>query len=107
MKHKLSLFAVLLGLGAGAQAQTKNVARPISVTGLVAGSPSNGRFTMHANGATYRVTVLSRASLRNVRGGDRVRVTGIPTRTNLQRARVRVLQHSASSNPDDYSPTGR
>jgi len=109
MKHKtLGLF--LLGfslLSAGVQAQTKNVAKPITLTGIVAGAPSNGGFRMHANGATYRVRVLSRASLRNVRGGDRVRVTGIPTRTNLQRAQVRVLQHSASDSPDDYSDTGR
>ncbi len=109
MKHK-TLGAILLGfslLGVGVQAQTKNVAKPISLTGIVAGTPSNGQFRMHANGTTYRVRVLSRASLRNVRGGDRVRVTGIPTRTNLQRAQVRVLQHSASNSPDDYSPTGR
>jgi hypothetical protein len=85
-------------------AQTKNVAKPVLVTGIVAGAPRSNGFSMHVNGQLYRVTVLPKVSLRNVKGGDRVRVWGIPTRLTLQRANVRVVQSGASSNPDDYNP---
>ncbi len=109
MKHKLFLFTALGSslLPFTVQAQPKNVAKAIRVTGIVAGAPQGQQFNMRANGQTYRVTVLPKVSLQNVRGGDRVRVWGIPTRTNLQRANVRVLQSGASSNPDDYNDTGR
>ncbi len=90
-----------------AQAQPKNVAKAILVTGIVAGAPQGRQFLMRANGQTYRVTVLPKVNLANVRGGDRVRVWGIPTRANLQRANVRVLKSGASTNPDDYNPAGR
>lgn len=109
MKRKLLLLAAL-GTSLCATgttqvwAQYKNVAKPIRVIGIVAGSPSGRQFNMRANGQTYRVTVLPEVSLTNVRGGDRVRVWGIPTRANLQRANVRVLASGASDNPDDYSP---
>lgn len=86
-----------------AQAQPKNVAKPILLVGIVAKSPQGKQFNMRANGQTYRVTVLPKVSLTNVRGGDRVRVWGIPTRQNLQRANVRVLASGVSSNPDDYN----
>ena len=105
MKRQLFLLAALgTSLGVtGAWAQYKNVAKPIRVTGIVAGSPKGKQFTMRANGQTYRVTVLPKVSLSNVRGGDRVRVWGIPTRANLQRANVRVIASGASANPDDYN----
>ncbi|BCM89554.1 hypothetical protein IAD21_01401 [Abditibacteriota bacterium] len=88
------------------QAQPKNVAKSIRVIGIVAGAPKGKQFSMRANGQTYRVTVLPDVSLANVKGGDRVRVWGIPTRQNLQRANVRVLESGASANPDDYNPAG-
>ena len=102
------IFAVLTSslLCAGVGAQTKNVAKPVLLTGLVAGTPTGKQFIMRANGQTYRVMVLPKVSLRNVRGGDRVRVWGIPTRLTLQRANVRVVESSASDNPDDYAPAG-
>ena len=102
------VFAALASslLCAGAGAQNKNVAKSVLVTGLVAGSPTGNQFNMRANGQTYRVTVLPKVSLSNVKGGDRVRVWGIPTRLNLQRANVRVVQSNASDNPDDYAPAG-
>ena len=105
MKRQFFLLAALgASLGAtGAWAQYKNVAKPIRVTGIVAGAPTGKQFTMHANGQTYRVTVLPKVSLAKVRGGDRVRVWGIPTRANLQRANVRVLAAGVSDNPDDYN----
>ena len=108
MKHKLFLFALLGSSVLGAQgfAQTKNVSKAVSVTGIVAGSPKGKGFLMRVRGQIYRVTVLPKVSLANVQGGDRVRVWGIPTRQNLQRANVRVIQKSASNNPDDFNPTG-
>jgi len=109
MKHKLFIFAALGSslLPLIAQAQMKNVAKSIRVIGIVAGAPQGQQFTMRANGQTYRVTALPYVSLKNVRGGDRVRVWGIPTRANLQRANVRVIASAASDNPDDYNPAGR
>ena len=92
MKH-IFIFAAL-GLSLlpiAVQAQPKNVAKAIRVTGIVAGAPQGQQFTMRANGQTYRVTALPYVSLKKVRGGDRVRVWGIPTRANLQRANVRVI----------------
>jgi hypothetical protein len=88
-------------------AQTKNVSKSIRLIGIVSRSPQGNQFTMRANGQTYRVTVLPKVSLANVRGGDRVRVWGIPTRQNVQRANVRVLESGVSDNPDDYNPAGR
>lgn len=109
MKRKFFLLAALGTslCGTGAWAQYKNVAKPILVTGIVAGTPTGKQFTMRANGQTYRVTVLPKVSLVRVRGGDRVRVWGIPTRANLQRANVRVIASGVSSNPDDYNSSGR
>lgn len=109
MKHK---FFILAALGSSllpitAQAQPKNVAKAIRVIGIVSRAPQGQQFSMRANGQTYRVTVLPYVSLKNVHGGDRVRVWGIPTRANLQRANVRVIASSASDNPDDYNPAGR
>ncbi len=94
-------------LPAASWGQPKNVSKAVSVTGIVAGAPRGKQFNMRANGQTYRVTVLPKVSLANVRGGDRVRVWGIPTRANLQRANVRVLASGVSDNPDDYNPAGR
>ncbi len=107
MKHKLFISALLGSslVGASGFAQTKNVSKPVSMTGIVAGSPKGNAFLMRVRGQIYRVTVLPKVSLANVQGGDRVRVWGIPTRQNLQRANVRVVQKGASSNPDDFNPT--
>ena len=109
MKHKLFIFAAFSSamLPSVVQAQPKNVAKSIRVIGIVAGAPQGQQLTMRANGQTYRVTALPYVSLKNVHGGDRVRVWGIPTRANLQRANVRVIAKSASNNPDDYNPAGR
>jgi hypothetical protein len=77
------------------------------VTGIVAGAPQNGEFFLRANGQTYRVRPLSSVAMNSFRGGDRVRVFGIPTGLNLQRANVRVLQNRSSDNPDDYTQEQR
>ncbi|RYX83277.1 hypothetical protein EON83_15555 [bacterium] len=105
---RISLVALAgaLMLPASSWAQPKNVAKPIAVIGIVAGAPRGQQFNMRANGQTYRVTVLPYVPLTNVKGGDRVRVWGIPTRANLQRANVRVLASGVSDNPDDYNPAG-
>lgn len=92
-------------LAGTSQAQPKNVAKAIAVIGIVAGTPQGQQLIMRANGQTYKVTALPKVSLANVKGGDRVRVWGIPTRQNLQRANVRVLETAASTNPDDYNNT--
>lgn len=109
MKHKMFILAALGSSLFSAQVlgQTKNVAKPVVVTGIVARSPQGNAFSMRVRGQLYRVTVLHKVSLKGVHGGDRVRVWGIPTRLNLQRANVRVLESSASDNPDDYNPAGR
>lgn len=97
------LLSATLGIhSASAQTPKASVARPITVAGIVAGAPQNGEFFLRANGQTYRVRPLSSMALKSFRGGDRVRVFGIPTGLNLQRANVRLLQNRASDNPDDY-----
>lgn len=107
--NKLFIFAALGSslLPLSVQAQPKNVAKSIGIIGIVAGTPQGNQLMMRVRGQMYRVTVLPKVSLANVHGGDRVRAWGIPTRQNLQRANVRVLQTGASSNPDDYNPGGR
>ncbi|PQV65059.1 hypothetical protein B1R32_10266 [Abditibacterium utsteinense] len=105
---KIVLFCALF---AGAfstsalRAQPKpSMARPISLTGIIAGSFMGREFLLRANGETYRVRPLAKVSLQGVKGGDRVRVWGRPTGLRVNFANVRVLTPRASSNPSDYNP---
>lgn len=79
------------------------MARPITLTGIVAGAPQNGEFILRANGQTFRVKPLAKVSISGVRGGDRVRVFGRPTGLRVTFANVRVLVSRASDNPSDYN----
>lgn len=88
--------------GAHAQEIKANVARPITLTGIVAGAPQGREFFLRANRQIYRISTSPSVAMNTIRGGDRVRVFGIPTRLNLQRANVRVLQRRASDSPGDY-----
>lgn len=97
------LWSATLGInGVSAQEIKANVARPITLTGIVAGAPQGREFFLRANGQVYRVRTSPSVAMNAIRGGDRVRVFGIPTRLNLQRANVRVLRRRASDEPADY-----
>lgn len=88
-----------------AQAQPKPaMAKPIGITGIVAGSFTGNEFVLRANGSTYRVRPLAKVAIKSIRGGDRVRVWGRPTGLRINYANVRVLQIGASSNPTDFNP---
>lgn len=90
-----------------AQQTKKNLpsmAKPIKLTGIVAGTPSGGEFFLRANGQTFRVKPLPEVSMKGIRGGDRVRVWGRPTGLRVTFANVRVLVSRASDNPNDYNP---
>jgi hypothetical protein len=100
-----SAFVASLSLISTTQAQPKpSMARPIGLTGIVAGSFTGNEFILRANGATYRVRPLAKVAIRSIRGGDRVRVWGRPTGLRINYANVRVLQVGASSNPEDFDP---
>ncbi|HEX8463888.1 MAG TPA: hypothetical protein VF627_04655 [Abditibacterium sp.] len=103
-----AMFA--LGIGgaatANAQAQTQapksNLARAITLTGIVGGSPAAGEFFLRANGETFRIKPLAKVGMSGVRGGDRVRVFGRPDGLIISSANVRVLTSRASDNASDY-----
>lgn len=113
---KTSKIALTFALIAGAfstpalQAKPKssmakpNMAKPIGLTGIVAGSFTGREFLLHANGEIYRVKPLAKVSLRGIKGGDRVSVWGRPTGLRINFANVRVVQSGASSTPSDYNP---
>lgn len=105
---QIAAFSALLssaGLIATSQAQPKpSMAKPIGLTGIVAGSFTGKEFLLRANGETYRVRPLAKVDLKKIRGGDQVRVWGRPTGLRINFANVRVLQVGASSNPTDYNP---
>lgn len=105
---KISVFGALLTgavLISTSQAQPKpSMAKPIGLTGIVAGSFTGREFLLRANGETYRVRPLAKVSLKSVRGGDRVRVWGRPTGLRINFANVRVVEANASTNPSDFNP---
>jgi hypothetical protein len=104
----LSLLALPIALSTltyQTQAQPKpSMAKPIKLTGIVAGAPANGEFFLRANGQTFRVKPLAKVGISGVNGGDRVRVWGRPTGLRVNYANVRVLTSRASDNPTDYNP---
>ncbi len=113
---KLALCGALItgiALVSGAQAQTKmmpkmtpktTMAKPVALTGVVAGNFTGREFTIRANGDSYRIRPLAKVLLKGVRGGDQVRVWGRPSGLTINYANVRVLQTGASSNPEDFNP---
>lgn len=110
---QLPLFSALvagMALASTAQAQTKpgttkpNMAAPIGLTGIVAGSFTGREFVLRANGTAYRVRPLAKVDLKSVRGGDQVRVWGRPSGLRINFANVRVVQRGASSDPTDFNP---
>lgn len=110
--NRIVLSGLLVGAALGtpkaeAQKIKASVAKPVTLTGIVAGAPQGREFFLRANGQIYRVRTLMSVRMNSIRGGDRVRVFGIPTRLNLQRANVRVVENSASSVPSDYDPARR
>ncbi len=102
----IPLCCALLGFSATAvRAQPKpSMAKPIGLTGIVAGSFTGREFLLRANGETYRVRPLAKVALSGIKGGDRVRVWGRPTGLRINFANVRVLVSAASDNPTDYNP---
>ena len=106
------LCGVALVFGAASlQAQPKKdsgpKSQPVAVTGIVAGAPQGREFNLRATGGQiWRINIHSGANLKNVRGGDRVRVFGKPLGTKLFYCNVRVLRRGASDSPDDYAQSG-
>lgn len=112
MKHlqltrKAALLAALTALvGIAPDAAHAQLKKKLTFTGIVAGPPANGEFRLRTSGQTYRVRKLSRPTLAKIRGGDLVRVYGVPLGLSISQASVRVLRSKASSSPDDYAPIG-
>lgn len=111
---KTTLFAgvLLAALSVStAKAQPKKDAgpksKPVTVNGIVAGAPQGREFNLRAaGGQIWRINIHSGANLKNVRGGDQVRVFGKPLGSTLYYCNVRVLRRGASDTPDDYAQSG-
>lgn len=70
--------------------------------GIVAGTPGKVDFFFRTNNQVYRVVPWNPDLLRQIRGGDGVRVFGLVDGLMITRANVRTTRSRASSSPDDY-----
>lgn len=74
------------------------------LTGIVAGDPAGGELTLRArNGVAYRVRPHSGVNLKEIFGGDQVRVFGNTRGQIIQGASVQVLRRGASDSATDYT----
>lgn len=95
-----TISAPILAVPSPAHAQLK---RKVVFNGIIAGPPVGNEFRLRSNGQLLRVRGLSRATIRKIRGGDQVRVYGVPLGLTISSATVRVVRAAASSQPDDYA----
>lgn len=65
--------------------------------------PGRGDFFLRASGMVYRVQPYDPDLLRQIAGGDAVRVFGHVDGLVITNANVRTLRNRASNSPDDYS----
>lgn len=101
----LATSALVLGSFAVAQAKPKSnpVSRPVAATGIVVGAPGATDFQLRTATGLLRVRFHGKVNIKEIRGGDQVRVFGRPLGRVLYDSNVRLLRTKASSNPDDYS----
>ena len=96
---------LVLGTFAVAQAKPKSNpgSRPVAATGIVVGAPGATDFQLRTATGLLRVRFHGKVNIKEIRGGDQVRVFGRPLGRVLYDSNVRLLRAKASNNPDDYS----
>ena len=101
----LATTALLMGTFAMAQAQPKSApkSKAITATGIVVGAPRATDFDFRTAAGLYRVKFHAKVNMKNIRGGDQVRVYGKPLGRVIYNANVRLLKAKASDIADDYS----
>ena len=106
-RFTLPLTATALVLGTFAMAQTQPKSNPksksVAATGIVAGAPSATEFQLRTRAGVYRVKFHSKVNIKEIHGGDQVRVFGHPLGRVFYDANVRLLNARASDSPDDYA----
>ena len=101
----ITTATLLFGLITLAPAQPKTTApksQPVTATGIVVRAPRATDFDLRTSARTYRVRFHSKTQMKDVRGGDRVRVYGRPLGLVIYDANVRLLEKKASDNAEDY-----
>ncbi len=104
------LTATALVLGTFAMAPTLVQAQPksnpksksVAATGIVAGAPSATDFQLRTRAGIYRVKFHAKVNMKEIHGGDQVRVYGHPLGKVIYDANVRLLRAKASDSADDY-----
>ena len=101
----LTATALVIGTFALSQAQPKSnpKSKSVAATGIVAGAPSATEFQLRTSGGVYRVKFHAKVNMKEIQGGDQVRVFGHPLGRVFYDANVRLLRAKASNSPDDYS----
>lgn len=101
----LTATALVLSTFALAQAQPKSnpKSKSISATGIVAGAPGDQDFQLRTAAGVYRVKFHAKVNMKEIHGGDQVRVFGHPLGKVIYDANVRLLRAKASNSPDDYN----
>ena len=100
----IAATALVLGTCAALQAQPKSApkSKPVMATGIVVGAPSAKDFQLRTPAGFYRVQFHSKVNMKEIRGGDQVRVFGRPLGRVIYDANVRLLRAKASDIADDY-----
>ena len=100
--------ALVLGTFAVAPAQPESApkSKPVTATGIVVGAPSAQDFQLRTAAGFYRIKFHSKVNMKEIRGGDLVRVFGRPLGRVIYDANVRLLEAKASDIADDYDRTG-
>lgn len=86
-----------------AQPKSNPKSTPVTATGIVVGAPSASEFQLRTAAGFYRVKFHSKVNMKDVRGGDQVRVFGRPLGKVIYDANVRLLRAKASDIADDYT----
>ena len=102
----LATTALVMGTFALAQSQSEPKSKPVAATGIVVGAPRTTdnaiEFDLRTAAGLYRVRPHSKTQMKEIRGGDKVRVFGRPLGKVIYGANVRLLQAKASDIADDY-----
>lgn len=101
----LTATALVLGTFAMAQAQPKSnpKSKSVAATGIVAGAPGATDFQLRTRAGIYRVKFHAKVNMKEIHGGDQVRIFGHPLGKVFYDANVRLLRAKASDSPDDYN----
>ena len=100
----IAASALVLGTFALAQSQpskSKPVSAPITAIGIVVGAPymtdNRMEFNLRTSAGLYRVRPHSKAQMKEIRGGDRIRAYGRPLGKVIYGANVKLLEARAST----------